>query len=184
MNSLPFSSSFSVNTEPIEQKLNGIYICKGILKNTVQNRKLREITRNNEEFDLVFLPFCKYLFMFSQICKNSVYQYLVSSSLINNDFSVSFKYSAYSVLHLSVKTEGKIKFIAVTYIQRPREGFHGRSNKTFLFVSQAILLIVNKSLYIFIPTHYREELVNLLKKVLYDLLLGLCENLAMNTISR
>ncbi len=57
-----------------------------------------------------FFPIFKYLLL-SQINK-----YSVSSYSINKDnFLVFFKYSVFLVLHSNVNTEGKIKFITVTY---------------------------------------------------------------------
>jgi hypothetical protein len=51
-----------------------------------------------------------------------IYHYSVSKYSINkNDLSVSWKYSKYSDTNSNVKTEGKIKFIAVTIdIERPK----------------------------------------------------------------
>jgi hypothetical protein len=50
--------------------------------------------------------------MFGQIQKYLIYHYLVLSYLINN--KCFFEYSEYLVSQSNVKTEGKIKFIAVT----------------------------------------------------------------------
>jgi hypothetical protein len=68
MNSLSFSSPFFVNYEPIKQNLNRIFANK--------YGKILSLLRNYELFDLSFSPFCKYLFIFSQIQNYSVYRYL------------------------------------------------------------------------------------------------------------
>ncbi len=62
MNSLSFSSSFIVNTEPI--KTYTVYLQINMVKYSVE----WEIMRNNE---YQFFALCEYLFMFSQICRYS-----------------------------------------------------------------------------------------------------------------
>jgi hypothetical protein len=73
MNSLSFSSIFIINTEPIEQIINGIFA-----------NKYGKIMINYDLFDLSFSPFCKYWFMFSQTQKHSVYCYSALSFSIND----------------------------------------------------------------------------------------------------
>ncbi len=80
-NGLSFSSSFILNTEPIEQNLNSIFANK--------YDKRMETNKKKWILQAQCFAFCKYLFVFSQIHKYLVYHYSYLSYLINEEWFLS-----------------------------------------------------------------------------------------------
>jgi len=72
--------------------------------------------KDKEKFNLGFSPFCKYLFLFGQIKKFMVFQFLdMDLACSTNKKWVSLEYLVNSVV-LMTDNKGKIKFLAVTWL--------------------------------------------------------------------